>query len=234
MDYPSGFKTPAFPAGKHVAISRFMAIAILSVCFVIIALCGLVFWSSKSTRIEPFVVIPNELTGQWDVTSITRGAQKKLEYSPSRLMQEYVIGNFMRNWFFLSDDIEKNEDLWASCERKIDCVDNMASTVGVGKCALYCAAGEDVFSDFLYNVVPDYLSRQDMGERLSLDTESLRFTPLDSTTDMGGAWRVEATLESNLSNAMNIIVFVKVGRNITDYPQAMGFYITDFNAYRLK
>lgn len=231
MDYPGSFETPAFPAGKRIAVSRFMAIGISLVCLVIIFLCVLVWWTSRSQRVDPFIISINQITGQWEIVGHSHG---DFEYSPNRTMQESVVGNFAQNWFTISADMDENNAMWKTCDRNETCQADDKLSYGDKTCALYCASGEDVFSRFVYNVVPDYLMRADGSERIAVNMETLQISPIGQISDNGGTYRVQATLQSNLTGEMNVIAFAKVARNTSGYPRTLGFYVADFNAYRIN
>lgn len=231
MDYPGSFETPAFPAGKRIAVSRFMAIGIMAACLVIIFLCGFVWWSARSHRVDPFIISINQITGQWEIVGHSHG---DFEFSAIRTMQESVVGNFAINWFAISADASENNAIWQTCDRTETCQSDDKLTFGDKTCAIYCASGEDVFSRFVYYVVPDYLLRMENGERIALDMETLQMAPVGQITDLGGTWRIQATLQSNLTGDMKIIAFAKVARNTTNYPRTLGFYVADFNAYRIN
>ena len=101
LDYPSDFNTPAFPAGKSVALSRLMGIASCVTFLLVIFLCGILIWAVRSQRIDPFIVEIDKLTGQWTVVGHSHG-NGPIEYSAKMALQESVLGNFTANWFSVS------------------------------------------------------------------------------------------------------------------------------------
>jgi glucan phosphorylase len=48
LKYPDEFETPTFPAGKQVAVTRAVSVAIMSVFLLILFACGLLLWAQKS------------------------------------------------------------------------------------------------------------------------------------------------------------------------------------------
>lgn len=58
--------------------------------------------------------------------------------------------------------------------------------------------------------------------------------PADNITANGGTWRITATVQSNISGAIDIIAFAKIARNTSSYPQTLGYYVADFNAYKIN
>ena len=232
MNYPDNFDTPAFPAGPRIAISRFMAIASCIVFVLIIFTCIVLLWATRSRRIDPFIVSIDDLTGQWVVLDHSHGGGP-IEYPVLWSLQQSVVANFAENWFTISTDAAENDAAWRTCERSESC--------GVGArayndrtCALYCASGEELFSHFIYDVVPDYQTRFSSGEKWIVDKLDIYFEPAGQISDVGGTWRISATVRSNISGDMDIVAFAKVARNTELYPQTLGYYVADFNAYRIN
>lgn len=230
MDYPDNFQTPAFPAGKRIAISRIMAIWTLIVFLLIIFLCGILLWSSKSERMSPVMIASDNMTGEWSI--IDRNSNNN-EYPASRTMQEYVVGNFTANWFRVSEENTENIDAWKKCDRT-DCISGDTLTFGTHSCAIYCSTGEDVFSRFTYDVIPYYQSLVGSGEIWVTDIKNMIIMPAGNISENGGTWRVLATIVSSKTGPFKVEIFVKVALNKVNYPQTMGFYIAGFNAYNIS
>lgn len=233
MDYPSDFNTPAFPAGPRIAISRFMAIASCALFVVIIGLCLLLVWATRSQRIDPFIVTVDELTGNWTVVGHSHD-NGPVEFPVLWSLQQSVVGNFTANWFTLSAAADENDARWQTCNRATDCSVESTLKFGDRTCALYCNTGEDLFSDFIYNVVPKYQQRVSNGEFWIVDKTKIQIETAGDVTDNGGTWRVYVTINSNISGDIDVIAFAKVARNMDLYPQTMGYYVADFNAYKLN
>ena len=149
-------------------------------------------------------------------------------------MQEAAIVHFVQNWFSISDTPLENESLWRTCDRTKECGNRRDTPYGDKSCAIYCATGEDMFSRFIYDIVPDYQMRSAMGERWVVDVDSIGISPFGSVGENGGTWRINVNVHSNVSAPINIVAFAKVVRNIKSYPKYMGFYIADFNAYKIN
>ena len=66
-------------------------------------------------------------------------------------------------------------------------------------------------------------------------TDTIQITPVGGR-DMqnGGIWRVQASVWSNINASFDVVAFVRVARAAGKYPMTMGYYVTDFNAYRIK
>lgn len=233
MEYPSNFETPTFPAGKRIAVSRFMAVGISVLFLLIVFMCGIIFWTSRSKSIDPFIVTMDNITGNWVVIGHSHG-NAPIEYSARRALQESIVGKFAANWFTISAEESVNEALWKTCDRTKDCVGENTPAYGNNECAIYCTSGEDLFSTFIYDVIPEYQSRFANGERFVMDKASIQIDPVGEISDNGGTWRVIATVQSNLSGNLEIMAFAKVARSTISYPKTMGYYVADFNAYKIN
>lgn len=233
MDYPSDFDTPAFPAGPRIAISRFMAIASCVLFVIIIFACIVVLWAAKSQRVDPFVVSVDELTGEWIIVGHSHG-NGPVEISAIESLQQSVVGNFMENWFTISGDTAENDARWQTCNRSSECSIENNLAYSDNTCVLYCASGEDLFTRFIYNIVPDYQTRVLAGEEWVVDKMDFQFEPAGQISNDGGTWRITATIQSNISGNIDIVAFAKVARNLENYPQTFGFYVADFNAYKIN
>lgn len=233
MDYPSNFNTPAFPAGPRIAVSRFMAIASCVLFLLIVFMCAILLWATRSQSIDPFIVSIDSLTGQWTVVGHSHG-NKPIEYPVLWSMQQSVVGNFTVNWFTISENLEENEAIWQTCERMTDC--GMESKIAYDDktCALFCNAGDGLFSRFIYDVIPDYQNRVSNGEHWVLDKTEIQIEPAGEIKEVGGTWKIYATVYSNISGNIEVVAFAKVARNLTSYPKTLGYYVADFNAYKIN
>ncbi len=207
-----------------------MAVWTLIAFFIIICLCGLLLWSAASRRLDPFMISINGATGTWTIVGRNGPA---LEYSAVRTIQESVVGKYVTNWFRISGIDTEDNAAWRKCNRE-ECASGDALLFGTRLCAIYCGAGDDVFSQFTYNVLDDYMERSGRGETWAVDPATLSITPAGDITDAGGTFRVRATVLSSAGAPMQIQAFVKVARNTKYYPSTMGFYIAAFNAYRMN
>lgn len=232
MEYPAGFDTPTFPAGSRVAATRVVAIAIMTVFFLIVCACGLLLWAQRAATIHPFLVSIDNVTGQWMVVGHNHGRVREITTSQS--LQESVIGKFIQYWFWISASDNVNAALWRSCDRDIQCNPENKTGIDTEECAIFCMAGEDIYSRFITSVVPDYQSRVVNGETWLLDMASIKTTPIGTIQDAGGMWQVRATVYSNKSGPIDILAYVRVSQNATLFPQTMGYYISDFNAYKIN
>lgn len=209
-----------------------MAIGTMIVFLLIVFLCAMVFWASRSARIHPFLISVDNMTGTWAIVGHDHGRKTM---SATRTLQESVVGNVVRDWLFISDNPAVNDALWRTCDRTADCGAGDAEIARAGReCAIYCTVSDDLFSRFVYDVIPDYQARVAAGERWVMDMDTINIAPTSDVGISGGTWRVTASVVSNISAQMNIIAYVKVARNPRLYPRTLGFYVVDFNAYKLN
>lgn len=230
MDYPNGYDVSAFPAGKYVAVARFMGIGICVLFAVALILSVLLVWSAKSSKIDPFLISINKDTSEWSIVGHSHG---ETDFSVDYIMQTSLVWNYFKGWFTLSDDERENQAMWRSCDRTKDCIENDTSIYTSKDCYLYCNSSDSVFKDFTSKVRPVYEKSENQAETLSIKTNSIRITPYGSISSTGGLWKVQANIESNISGDIKIIAFIRVERNIKLYPKNFGFYVSNFNSYRL-
>ena len=231
MDYPDGFNTPTFPAGPRIAVSRVVGIAIMVVFLLILCACGLLLWTQRSVRVHPFLVSVNNITGQWEIVGHNHSVVR--EITTDRALQEATIGRFMRYWFLITANPAFNDSLWTECKRESDCNPDFKTGIETARCGLYCLSGANAFSAFLSDVVPSYRLRAAQGETWMLNASSLQFLPLESADKNAPAWQVSGTITSNISGPINILAYVKIGRDMDLYPQTMGYFVSEFNAYKM-
>lgn len=232
LQYPGNFRTPAFPAGTRIAVSRVMGIGILSAFLVIVCLCGLLLWGARSMRLDPFLISVNNVTGTWTV--VGRSASYRQTASTYDMMQESVVGNFFQNWFFISASRDENDAVWRQCSAT-SCSGAETMTYGDRKCAIYCGASDKLYDRFIEQVMESYHQRSISGETWGVMADTMTIAPIgkiDPAT--GGVWRVSAVVWSNINAAFDVVAFVRVSRNTARYPMTLGYYVSDFNAYRIN
>lgn len=231
-EYPGNFYTPAFPAGRRIALSRALGIGILSTFFVIICACGLLLWGVHSMRLDPFLISVDNITGTWSV--IGRSTSFRHRSSVYDTMQESVVGNFFQNWFYISSSRTANDAVWRQCPAD-KCTGVETMTYSDRRCALSCGASDKLYNKFIEDVMETYHLRSAAGETWSVLTETMTITPVGKIDPAsGGVWRVTATVWSNVNAEFDVVAFVRVARSIGRYDMALGYYVSDFNAYRLN
>lgn len=231
-EYPGNFHTQAFPAGRRIAVSRAMGIGILSAFFLVLCVCGLLLWGVRSMRLDPFLISTDNITGVWNV--IGRSATYRRTASIYDTMQEAVAGNFFQNWFFISDVADENDAVWRQCPADT-CSGAEIMTYGDRRCAISCGSASNLYETFIKDVMPTYHLRGTAGETWAVIVDTMQITKVGKIdASRGGIWRVTATVWSNINAAFDVVAFVHVARNVGRYPMSLGYYVSDFNAYRLN
>ncbi|MBR4507742.1 MAG: hypothetical protein IKP24_04390 [Alphaproteobacteria bacterium] len=231
MKYPDDFNTPAFPAGKFVAVSRFMATAIMVIFFIIICLCGLIFWVKKTQDVSPFLISISPNGERWTMVAHDN---HKTEIPAYYVLQESVLNKFAHNWFTISGDTETNKAVWANC----------AQTPGVCResggnnsntCAIYCACDASVYDSFERVVLPVYsgLIADTAAVWKVINVSVAPVDSLDSIKESGGKWKLNVVVQTD-NGIINFTGFAQTGLNEEQYPKTMGYYVTGFNMYRMN
>ncbi len=232
MHYPDDFNTPAFPAGKRVIVSRMMAIGISIGLMIIVFLAGMILWAATSRKIDPFLISVNPATGTW--TLVGHGHMR--QHSATYLMQESLVRNFVENWFAVSSNPVANDARWEMCDMAT-CASDEYRGVMSSRCALSCISSPQLMEKFVYNIVPTYQDYVANGMEQVINMSTLNVAPIsgpDTITDAGGTWQISGTILTKAGAKINIMAFATVGRMADQYSKTMGFYIADFNAYKMN
>ena len=232
VKYPDDFDTPSFPAGRPVAVSRMVSVAVMIVFLLIAFTCAMLFWTQRSVQVHPFLVSINPITSQWEI--VGHHHKETAEISAARALQESVIGKFMRNWFWIVNDEDINSARWKSCDRITECAPNSVTDVLADECAIYCISSEEMYLHFVEQIVPNYQTRIMNGENWELDMSSLQITPVGAVNAAGGMWQIRANIISNISGIITILAYAQVGYEKDEYAKTMGYYVKDFNAYKIQ
>ncbi len=222
MEYPNNFETPAFPAGRQIAVSRTIGIWTLGVFLVIIFLCAVLIWTNRSRTMNPVIIFDD-----WTATVVN--SSESADYSVARAMQESVVGNFTRNWLRISDKETENDVRWCRGERAA--CPGLREEADGKVCILFCASGEELYTRFDREVLPDYMARVSAGETWSVDKKSISIKPLSQDFEKGGSWQIRAKVNSSLYGNFWIEAFAKIERKPETYPRTLGFYVADFNVF---
>ena len=230
MNYPDDFNTRTFPAGKSIAISRAMGVGIMTAFLLIVFLCGLIIWTIRSARVEPYILATGGFNDQWrivmagDVTPTTR-------MTDAQLFQQSLIWKFAQNWFNISPNHDRNAAVWnTECEYD-QC---LSEESGTRECTLFCLTGQKLFSDFSEHILSQYKNYETMGATWMVVPESMRIAPIGTILPNGGTWRVQLTILTGGTGAMDIVAYATIERNTKRFPRTMGYYVSDFNAYRVS
>lgn len=230
MNYPDDFNTRTFPAGKSVAISRAMGVGIMATFFIIVCICGLIIWTINSVRVEPYVLATGGINDQWHIVMAGNDIPTA-NMTDADLFQQSLVWRFTQNWFNISPNHDINAAVWNTECQRADC---LSDDVGTRNCAMFCAVGDDLFYRFSKNVLPQYESLESAGARWMVFPESMRIDPVDDISLRGGTWRIMATIWTGETSAMDIVAYATVERNEKYFPATRGYYISEFNAYRVS
>lgn len=232
MKYPDDFDTSTFPAGKQIAVTRTVGIAVMVVFLLIIFACGLLLWAQKSAHIHPFLVSINNITGRWEIVGHHHNDIK--EIPTTQLLQESVIGNFLEYRFLITNDDAFNSRVWQVCDRNTNCSTENKNPTTPETCALFCLSGDDAHTTFITKLVPYYQERFLMGEILVPNMTSVKMFPVGQITDTGGTWQIRMNIQSSMVGNIEILAYANIARNLDMYPKTLGYYVADFNAYKIN
>ena len=229
MNYPDDFSVPTFAAGKSVAISRAMGIGIMSGFLIIVFLCGILIWTVRSIRVEPYILTTGGINDEWQIVTQSNN-RPQIEMTRSQVVQQSLIWKFVQDWFLISNEPDINAQLWdSSCQRT-----NCETTDASNPCKIFCNAGDDLFRRFSEDILPTYEQMAANGEYTSPNVDSIRIAPVGYVSDAGGTWRVEMSVATNYDNQIDIMAYVKVAKSGKYHDSTMGYYIADFSAYRIN
>ncbi|MBO4480658.1 MAG: hypothetical protein J5742_03490 [Alphaproteobacteria bacterium] len=230
MDYPEDFETSAFPAGKRIAVSRTAGIWIFVSFLLILFCCVAIPWIIQNRTIEPFIIYVDGANGKWELLGQQKIRQPVPYYTS---MQRALVGVFTERWFTLSDNPEMNEARWNTCNRETVCANRVETTLRRNmECNIFCLAEENLYRSFADDVVPLYQSFAALGERWYVNPSRIIVTPNGNITKDGGNWIARARVRSSIHGDFQIIAYIRIERDVKLYPQTLGYYVADFNAYR--
>lgn len=230
MDYPNDFNVPAFSAGKTIAFTRTISIWILIVFFLIVAACGFLLLNMHMRRNFPFLISVNPITEDWTV--ITYPGEKEKPVQQYKYIQERLVHDFVKDWFNISGDTDVNEQIWKKCSFD-ECKQSRQFNPNNKVCAISCRSSEAVFTEFTEKVVPNYRARiQQAREKWAIPSKKTLINPV-MASEKNSKWQVYATVNSSVMGSFDVLIFVDVERNIDLYPSTFGYYINQFNAYRI-
>lgn len=230
MDYPNNFDVPAFPAGKTVAFTRTISIWLSIVFFLIIVACGFLLFFAHARKNFPFLISINPITEDWNV--IAYPGEKEKPIPQYQYIQEKLVHDFVKDWFTISDDMNTNENIWEKCSVE-ECQDSAQFNPMTKKCALSCKSADAVFDDFVKKVLPNYHARVNQAqEKWTIPAKGLLITS-NIVSEKSSKWQVYAVVNSSIMGNFDVLIFVDVERDIDLYPATFGYYINQFNSYRI-
>lgn len=228
LNYPDDFNIPVFPAGKRIALARIVSVGILIAALIIVFLCFLLVWATKSVQVSPYLVDINSVTGEW---SIIEHSNKDDKYTVIDSMRQSVMTNFIKHWFNISVQEELNENNWQSCDREFECNTDNTLNMLDKKCSVFCLTNDTLFDSFETNIVPEYKKEVIRGNIQYVKMNTIDITALDTTKQW---WQAKMQVVSALDGEYSVVAFINVQQDTDKYPQTLGFYINDFYSYGLK
>lgn len=228
MEYPNNFNIPTFSAGKSVALSRSVAVWISVVFFLIISACGFVLLGRHYKQNYPFLISIDPYTEEWNVVSYPKHTKEKIQQY--KVIQEKLVRDYMTDWFTITNDKESNDLRWKKCQIS-DCTDSKQFNPDNLECSIACKSGMSLFEDFSKIVLPEYRARVETGG----ETWNVKWMMItqNKASEQSGKWQVFAVVVSNISGPFNVLAFVDIDRNVKTYPANLGYYVKNFNAYRI-
>jgi len=230
LDYPNNFNVPAFPAGKTIAFTRTVSVWISIVFFFIVVVCGFLLLNIHFRTNFPFLISINPVTEDWAVIAYPN--EKKKPIPQYQYIQEKLVHDFVKDWFSISNDMETNEKTWEACSIE-ECQNYVQFNPMTKKCALSCKSDAAVFDEFVKKVLPNYRARISQAkEKWTIPTKGLLINPAITSED-SSKWQVYAVVNSSVMGNFNVLIFIDVERDIDLYPSTFGYYIKQFNSYRI-
>lgn len=235
MDYPNDFDTATFPAGKGIALSRGVAIRISIIFFLIICTCGFILFFTHFKSNYPFLITSDPFTNEWSVVTYP-GKHEQETIAQYQIVQEKLVSDFVKNWFTISNNAQENELRWQECSMD-ECASSQQYNPNNKECALFCLSDKKVFEIFMEKVLPEYTARfEQASEQWDVEKRGYPMIVLAPkiVTENGSLWQVQAQIYSSINGYFNVMAFVKVARSKDSYPVTLGYYVKDFNSYRIK
>lgn len=228
MDYPNDFNIPSFPAGKTIALTRAIAIWILIVFFLIVSACGLILFYHKAKTNYPFLISVDPFTDDWTVIAYPHETQKPKEQY--EIIQEKLVNDFVINWFTISSNQQINESRWKKCS-VAECADLRQFNPTNIDCAVSCKSSDVLFQEFSKKVLPQYMAMiERAGETWDIKKNILPIM----VSENASKWQVHITIKSKTMGIFNVLAFIDIERDINLYPATFGYYVTQFNSYRVE
>lgn len=229
MDYPNEFDTPAFPAGKTIALSRGVSVWISVVLFLIVCMCGFILLCKHYTSNYPFLISVDPFTDEWTVVAFpNKNSDETVQQY--QIIQEKLANDFVTNWFTISANSDDNDARWKKCSIE-DCDQPDQFAPGNIQCAISCQSDDMLFEQFSTKILPEYRARFTQGpEQWRVGNKDIKF---DYINENGGRWQVYADVYSNINGRFKILAFITIDRDTSLYPATLGYYVKDFNSYRM-
>lgn len=232
MEYPNNFDTSAFPAGRELSLARFAAIFSMVVLFLVCCFCGGVALLQRYRGVSPLIIYVDAPNGNWELIA-PKKQESQIPYYVA--IQKSLVGTITEKWLRIAGDASQNAKMWTDCNRELVCNKRVTSNLQMTQgCDIFCLTADSLFNYFKEEIVPNYTQREANGETWFVIPNTVKISALGEPTKNGGNWRVDATVISNKSGQMDVVAYIHVSHQNTLYQQNLGYYITDFNAYKIN
>ena len=196
----------------------------------IVCACGLLLFFVRAKRNFPFLISVDPLTDEWTVVAYPKTENVK-SVEQYQIIQEKIVSDFVANWFTISKNQFENNARWNKCD-SVKCALPEQYNPYNKECALFCVSSDDLFKQFSQKVKPEYAARIDQASETWTVTKQ-DIVPYYVTPDASG-WQVYIEIQSSISGIFNVLAFVDVKRATETHPATLGYYIEDFNSYRIN
>ena len=196
----------------------------------IICACGLLLLFVRAKKNFPFLISVDPLTDEWTVVAYPKEKNEK-SVEQYQIIQEKIVSDFVTNWFTISKRQSENDARWEKCDA-VKCNAPEQYNPNNIECALSCVSGDDLFNQFSKKIRPEYTARIDQASE-TWTVNKMDIVPYYVT--MGAsAWQIYIEIQSSISGIFNVLAFIEVKQTPDAYPATMGYYIEDFNSYRMQ
>lgn len=210
-------------------LSRVVSIWTLVVLFLVICSCIALLFFVHQKKNYPFLISVDPLTAEWTVVTYP-GKDSQKVVNQYQIVQEKLVNDYVKNWFTISDDEDVNNERWQECDAE-ECNYSEQYNPENTECALFCASDIKLFEQFSTKVYPEYKARVQQASE-TWTVEKLDITPT-AVTEESGLWQVYANIHSSINGYFDVLIFVTVARSTNSHHSTLGYYIYDFNSYRM-
>ena len=183
----------------------------------------------RSKNNYPFLISADPMTADWSVVAYP---EKEREISLKEITQENLVRKYVEHWFSIHKNNFINESLWGECS-DTDCEMPEQHDPTNKKCALFCSSVPELFKQFTNKIVPEYRARMEQKSE-TMKVVSQIITPPATEKNAPNVWQSFATIDSSLNGRFNVLVFLELGLEDGKHPATLGYYVKDFNSYRMS
>lgn len=178
----------------------------------------------------PFLISVDPITNEWNVVTYPNKDAKNI--TPQyQVIQEKLVSDYVMNWFTISKNQKINNQRWQRCEPE-DCDLPEQFRPNNIECFLFCNSSTNLFEQFENKVTPEYVARVD--ERAEEWNVEIKNIMINSVGENGGFWQVYFVVHSTINGPFDVLAFVKTARSVDSHTATLGYYVDDFNAYRMS